>query len=104
MTREEFTKGLLDLARRDKEFASIDPFEMVSPRQVSILLNIPMGSLKNKRQGTEVLTRINVSSHEARRPSYQFNRREVVGLLRIRQAKPSPQARAKEIYQSIVRL
>lgn len=87
MTREQLQKAIADLAKRDSTFAAIPPFAMLSPRETAALLNIPMGSLKNRRQGTDVLSRIDVSCEGAKRKTYQFNRREVVGLLIARQQK-----------------
>lgn len=102
MTREQFTKRLIELAGKDKEFAAIPPFEMLSPRQVAAILNMPIASLRRKRQGTDVLTRIDVSCHGAQRKSYQYNRREVVGLLRMRQQpKLSPREIANRIYDRL---
>jgi hypothetical protein len=103
MTRDQFLKGLIELAKRDKEFAAIGAYEMLTPRQVSVILNVPIASLRKMRQGTEVLMRINVSCHDAKQPRYQFNKREVIGLLRIRQQpKPSARERAAEIYAKVV--
>jgi len=47
--------------------------------------------------------RINVSRHGAKQSRYHFNKREVIGLLRLRQKpKPSAQERAAEIYAKVV--
>lgn len=102
MRREEFQKGLINLAANDGDFARIDPFATLSPRQVAAVLNVPIGSLRHGRQGTDVLTRIDVSGEGARRRTYQYNKREVHGLLRLRQqSRPSAIELAARIYDRV---
>lgn len=102
MRREDFHKSLVDLAAKHRDFALIDPFAMISPREVAAVLNVPVGSLRHGRQGTDVLTRIDVSCEGAKRKTYQYNKREVYGLLRLRQQpKPSAKELAARIYDRV---
>jgi hypothetical protein len=102
MTRAEFQKALITLAGTDKEFAAIPPFEMLNPKQAAAVLNISVPSLAHRRRGTDVLTRIDVSCHGARRRTYEYNKREVIGLLRIRQQpKASPREVANRLYERV---
>jgi hypothetical protein len=98
MTREQFQQALIKLAGKDKELAAIGPFETLTARQTATILNIPMDSLVKGRQGSDVLSKIDVSCHGARRRTFQYNKREVIALQRIRQ---QPKASAREIAARI---
>lgn len=104
MTKEEFQKGLIELAKKNKEFAAIGAFDTLWPREVAEILHVSLSTLRREVAGTEVLTRINVANASARRPSYHYNKREVIGLQILRHlnaVKQSAAEQALEMYDDV---
>lgn len=103
MTKEKFQKELIALAQKNKEFAAIPPFATLTPAQTREILNVSASSLRSGGKGTHVLSRIDVSSEGARRRSSEYNKREVYGLLMVRQAhaKKSAEQIALEILDNV---